>query len=116
MPRITTHFETPPNAPMRHMVIGHSQVRHVWQHAPDDADNSVCIDWISVSGGRSHELVQMIKNEINDSAIPLYISGLIWQNDVSSLNIDSACAIIQDLEQFMLNHIDCKLALPEVKL
>ena len=73
MPRTMTHIETPLNAPMRHLVIGHSQVRHLWKHAPDD--NSVCIDWISVTGGRSHELVQMIKNEINNSAISLYISG-----------------------------------------
>ena len=58
----------------------------------------------------------MIKNEINDSAIPLYISGLIWQNDVTTLNINSASAIIQDLKHFMLNNTDCKLALPEVKL
>ena len=72
MPRTMTHIETPLNAPMRHLVIGHSQVRHVWQHVPENADNSVCIDWISVSGNRFHELVKMIKNEINDSAIPLY--------------------------------------------
>jgi len=35
-----THIETPLNAPMRHLVIGHSQVRHVWQHVPENANNS----------------------------------------------------------------------------
>ncbi len=114
MPRINSHFETREDAPMRHLVLGHSQVRYVWEHYPNDGDNSVCIDWISVSGGHTHELAQMIKDEINASSIPLYISGLIWQNDVATLNIDSACAVIQDLEQFMINRPDCKLALPEV--
>ena len=113
MPRVSTYFETPPNAIIRHLVIGHSQVRHVWDHNPD---NNISIDWISVSGGHSHELAQMIKTEINESAIPLYISGLIWQNDVTTLTIASACAIIQDLEQFMMDYPYCKLALPEVKL
>ena len=115
MSRITTYFETPANAPMRHLVLGHSQVRHVWEHSPDDASNSVSIDWISISGGHSHELAQMIKNEITRSTTPLYISGLIWQNDVTTLNIATACDIIQDLEHFMMNHPHCKLALPEVK-
>ena len=114
MPRITSHFETREDAPMRHLVLGHSQVRYVWEHYPNDGDNSVCIDWISVSGGHTHELAQMIKDEINASSIPLYISGLIWQNDVTTLNIASACAVIQDLEQFMINSPDCKLAFPEV--
>ena len=47
MPRITTHFETREDATMRHLVLGHSQVRYVWEHYPNDADNSVCIAWIS---------------------------------------------------------------------
>ena len=89
MPRITTHFETHEDATMRHLVLGHSQLRHVWEHYLTEADMSICIDWISVSGGYTHELAQMIRD---------------------------ACAVIQDLDQFMMNHPDCKLALPEVKL
>ena len=64
----------------------------------------------------THELAQMIKDEINASSIALYISGLMMQNDVTTLNIASACAIIQDLEEFMINRLNCKLALPEVTL
>ena len=105
MLRVSTYFETPSNAVIWHLVISHSQVRHVWDHNPD---NNISIDWISVSGGHSHELAQMIKNEINESAIPLYISGLICQNDVTTLTIASACAIIQDLEQFMMDYPHCK--------
>ena len=116
MPRITTHFETHEDATMRHLVLGHSQLRHVWEHYLTEADMSICIDWISVSGSHTHELAQMIKDEVNASSVPLYVSGLIWQNDVTTLTMGSACAVIQDLEQFMMNHPDCKLALPEVKL
>ena len=89
MPRITTHFETREDAPMRHLVLGHSQVRYVWQHYPNDGDNSICIDWISVSGGHTNEFAQMINDEINASSIPLYFGKMMLQHSISPVHVSS---------------------------
>ena len=115
MPRKTLYFETSIYDRTRHVVVGHSQIRELWNLKSLDTHLKFPIDWISVSGGRVTELVEIIKREVKYSEHDeVKVTGIIWQNSITSLSIPEVERIITDLEKFMIRYTQAKLALPEV--
>ena len=115
MPRKTLYFETSIYDRTRHVVVGHSQIRELWNLKSLDTHLKFPIDWISVSGGRVTELVEIIKREVKYSEHDeVKVTGIIWQNSITSLSIPEVERIITDLEKFMIRYTHAKLALPEV--
>ena len=114
MNRISSNFEVAVTASQRDIVVGHSQLRYV---CSKETRTHVPMDWISVSGGRVNELVNIIKTQIASSRPDqlLHISVMLWQNSISdNLNIHQAAAIIDDLERYATAYPHVKIALAEV--
>ena len=114
MGRVTTHFETADSAEVRHLVVGHSQIRDLWNIDVSKIQGlNFPVDWISVSGGKVEELIAIIKKEIKKAVKPVKVSAMIWQNSITTLNIEKVKEIVSDLEQFMGDYSEHKVALPE---
>ena len=114
MSRVCSYIEVAATAHQRDLVVGHSQLRHVWNMG---TSMHIPMDWISVSGGRVHELVDIIKAQIacSNPHQLLHISGMLWQNSISdNLTLHQAALHIDDLERYAAAYQHVKIALPEV--
>lgn len=113
MPRIQRIQIANAGASVRHVVIGHSQVRGCWDQEFKEEYLNFPTDWICVSGGKLPELMMMIKEEIRNAHIPLCVTGIIWQNSLPDLPIQSVLNTITELEEFLKEFPEHKVALPE---
>jgi hypothetical protein len=57
--------------------------------------------------------MMMIKEEIRNAHIPLCVTGIIWQNSLPDLPIQSVLNTITELEEFLKEFPEHKVALPE---
>ena len=113
MERIVRKDYTPKDANIRHLIIGHSQIRNCWECKYEEEELNFNMDWISVSEGKAQELKELLIQELRESQIPLRISAIIWQNSIPSISYTEVEQIIEDIEKALDQYPQHKVALPE---
>lgn len=104
---------TQTGARIRHLVIGHSQIRGCWDYKFEENELNFDIDWICVPGGKARDLLELIKEQMRESRIPLRISAIIWQNSISDLSFGDVEQMIEEIEATLDIFPQHKVALPE---
>ena len=106
-------IHTPVGAKIRHLVIGHSQIRGCWNYKYDENELNFDMDWICVSGGKARNLLELLKLQMRESQIPLRVSAIIWQNSIPDLSFADVEKMIEEIEVTLDDYPQHKVALPE---
>ena len=104
---------TPRSARLRHLVIGHSQIKNCWDYKYKEPELELKIDWICVPGGKAQELKELLISEIREAQIPLRISAMIWQNSITTITLSEVKEIVEEIESTLKLHPQHRVALPE---
>ena len=113
MERAIHRVYTPAGAMIRHLVIGHSQIHGCWDCKFEGNELNFNIDWICVPGGKAKDLLELMKQQMSKSQIPLRISAIIWQNSIPDLSFGDVEQMIEEIEATLDIHPQHKVALPE---
>ena len=99
---------------VRHMVIGHSQIRNFTDYQfPDVPAINFPMETICIRGGKVPELISKIKDELHASERPLRISAIIWQNSNWDITISEVEHVVFDMETFLKDYPFHRVAFPE---
>ena len=98
---------------LRHLVIGHSQIKDCWDYKYQEPELDFKIDWICMPGGKAQELKKLLISEIKKAQIPLRISAVIWQNSITTITLSRVKEIIEEIESTLKLHLQHRVALPE---
>ena len=99
---------------IRHMVIGHSQIRNFKDYQfPDIPDINFPMETICIRGGKAPELINIIKDELHTSKTPLRISAIIWQNSNWDITISEVERLVFDMETYLKDYPFHRVAFPE---
>ena len=73
-PKTIRRYFSDKNASERHIVIGHSQIRDCWESKQND-DSNFTMDFICKLDGKAQEMIEIIKQVVTDSKVPLTLLG-----------------------------------------
>lgn len=99
---------------IQHMVIGHSQIRHLEDYDfPDKPEINFHIDFKCVGGGLAPNLIRIIKEQLTQAKKPMRISAIIWQNSNWDISVQQVEEIVWDMEHFLRVYPYHRVAFPE---
>lgn len=99
---------------VQHLVIGHSQIRHLEDYDfSDQPEINFHIDFICVGGGLAPDLIRIIKEKLTQANKPMRISAIIWQNSNWDISVQQVEEMVWDMEQFLKVYPFHRVAFPE---
>lgn len=99
---------------IQHVVIGHSQIRHLENYDfSDQPEINFPIEFICVGGGLAPNLIRIIKEKITQATKPMCVSAIIWQNSNWDITVQQVEEIVWDMEQFLKVYPFHRVAFPE---
>ena len=106
---------TPQNTDTVHLVVGHSQILDCWKFVYEKEELNFPINWICKRGNTSpSDFMEIIKDELKKSQVPLRILAIIWLNAIPDLSLDHVKKIINEAEEIMIAHPEHRIAFPEI--
>lgn len=115
--KISFHFEEGSEvSDLKHLVVGHSQVREKWDVEMTGVLNYP-MNWISFSGGKAQllggEIIKLLR--LNDD-LQLRISAVIWQNSIETSSLEELMVIAKDIIKEVKKHPQHKVGFPTLHL
>ena len=108
-PRIIKRFFSDSEAKERHVLVAHSQIRSCWDEK-FDGDLDFPMDFICLPGGKAPELIDIMKEVISSSKVPIKMTGLIFQNSITEITLNQVVDILEDFGQFLQGYPEHKVA------
>ena len=108
-PKLIKRFFSDSKAKERHVLVAHSQIRSCWDEK-FDGDLDFPMDFFCLPGGKAPELIDIMKEVITSSKVPIKMTGLIFQNSITELTLNQVAHILEDFAQFLKDYPEHKVA------